>query len=303
MQKNCYYCKESNKIFLKSSNKNNNKKYNFASTEVNTFEGEKKPDLYFCRKCNLIYSEFIDRKFENNYLDVLDQIYIDQIENKKKYFNNLIKRIFNTIEKKNDVLEIGSYYGAFGSQIKNLVNNYTGLELSSHAANYARKEFKLNIQNKKINDFFKTNQKKFDIIFMFDVIEHLDDPDLILNLCSKNLKKNGRLIFTTMNMDSLFAKITGKYYPWIIPMHKFYFTDNSLKKYLIKNDIKIYKIIPDVRKVSLEYLLLKISQKIYFFKYIHKLISKSKFLKKLSIKFSLFDLNIYSAIKNWLILN
>ena len=106
--------------------------------------------------------------------------------------------------------------------------------------------------------------KKFDIIFLFDVLEHLDDPDTILNICSKNLKQNGKLVLSTMNMDSIAAKLTGKHYPWIIPMHKFYFTNKSVKNYLLKNHLKLDKIIRDVRIISLEYLFLKMSQKLIF---------------------------------------
>jgi len=115
------------------------------------------------------------------------------------------------------------------------------------------------------------------------------------NNCSKNLNQNGRLIITTMNMDSFFAKITGKYYPWIIPMHKFYFTNYSMKKYLEKNNFQLDKTVNDVRVVSLDYLFLKLSHKISIFKYLHRFIIKFNFLKNFKIKFSLFDINIYCA--------
>ena len=68
-------------------------------------------------------------------------------ENKKKYFSNLINKISNQIKKNDNVLEIGSYYGAFGSQIKEKVNSYIGIELSSYASKYAKENFNLNIKN------------------------------------------------------------------------------------------------------------------------------------------------------------
>ena len=80
-------------------------------------------------------------------------------------------------------------------------------------------------------------------------------------------------------------------------MHKFYFTDHSIKKILNRNNLNLDKILMDVRIISLEYLFLKISQKITFFKFIYKLLIKSKSIKDLSIKFTLFDINIYVASK------
>ena len=305
MKKNCYYCKKPSDLYLKAANettsawsyagKNNNNNINFASTEIYIEESELKPNLFFCKNCEIIFSELCDVNFEDNYKDVLDPIYIDQIENKKKYFSNLINKISNQIKKNDNVLEIGSYYGAFGSQIKEKVNSYIGIELSSYASKYAKENFNLNIKNQSISDFFKSNDKKFDVIFMFDVIEHLDNPDLVLKLCSQNLNQNGRLIISTMNMNSLFAKITGKYYQWIIAMHKFYFSDYSMKKYLNKNNLELDKIVNDVRIISLEYLFLKLSQKISIFKYFYKFLIKFNSIKNLKIKFSLFDMNIYCA--------
>jgi len=292
----CIYCKNKSKIYLNSSNNSIEKKINFTSTEILIEENEIKPNLFYCANCEIIFSEFCKNKFEENYRDVIDPQYINQIENKRLYFKNLINKISKYIKNTDDVLEIGSYYGAFGSEIKKRVKSYQGIELSKFASNYATKEFGLNISNKNIFSFLDDNKKKFDIIFMFDVIEHLDDPKEVVKICSNHLNKNGRLIISTMNMDSFFAKLTGKHYPWIISMHKFYFTDKSIKKLVNSNNLELNKIINDVRIITLEYLFLKISQKITFLKFLYKIILKLKFLKNIKINFSLFDINIYCAV-------
>ena len=295
LKKNCFYCKKPSDLYLRSATKNNNSNFNFSSSEIYTEESELKPNLFFCKSCEIIFSELCDINFEDNYKDVLDPLYIEQIENKKEYFNHLIDKISDQIKKNDNVLEIGSYYGAFGSQIKERVNSYTGIELSSYASKYAKENFNLNIKNQNIYDFFKHSNIKFDIIFMFDVIEHLDDPDLVLKICSENLNENGRLIISTMNMNSLFAKITGKYYQWILAMHKFYFSNDSMKKFLNKNNFELRKKINDVRIISLEYFFFKLSHKISILKYFYKFFKKFNSLKNLKIKFSLFDINIYCA--------
>jgi 2-polyprenyl-3-methyl-5-hydroxy-6-metoxy-1,4-benzoquinol methylase len=296
INKYCFYCKKISDIYLRSKNKNiSNNSINFASTELYVNKFEIKPNLFYCKDCEIIFSEYCDNSFQENYVDVLDPLYVDQIENKKKYFNNLINKISDQFESSDNVLEIGSYYGAFGSQIVKKVKSYTGIELSPHACEYAKRNFNLNIRNENIYEFFKQNRLKFDVIFMFDVIEHLDDPDLVLKLCANNLNSKGRLIISTMNMDSLFAKITGRYYQWIIPMHKFYFSNYSIKKFLNRNNLEIDRIINDVRIISLEYFFLKLSQKILLFKYFYKLLINFKSIKNLTIKFSLFDINIYCS--------
>ena len=132
---------------------------------------------------------------------------------------------------------------------------------------------------------------------MSDVIEHFSNPFKIIESINKMLKPNGVLIFTTYNMDSLYAKITGKNYHWILPFHLFYFSTKTLKSIFIENEIEIFKVINDSRNVSLNYLLNKLGMIFPKFKYIFLLINKIKILRNINISVNLFDLNIYIARK------
>ena len=187
-----------------------------------TSDVHEKPTLYKCTKCKLIFSEYVHSKFEEGYSYVEDKKYIQQIPYKQKYFDLYFSKIRSFIDKDHKVLEIGSYYGILGNIIKPHVKEYTGLELSKHAAEYSNENFGLNIANEPLVEFVKKNNK-FDIIIMNDVIEHLDDPFKSLQLIEKSLKSNGIFIFTTFNIDSIFPKILKSKYHWIMPMHKFYF--------------------------------------------------------------------------------
>jgi len=92
----------------------------------------RKPNLIKCKNCDLIFSELSNFKFEDGYQDVVDDLYIEQISYKKKYFEIVLSKIKKYLNKSKDVLEIGSYYGVFGSLISKHVKSYTGLELSKH---------------------------------------------------------------------------------------------------------------------------------------------------------------------------
>ena len=286
-----YHKKKESLILFKSSEKKN------AKLDVKcTSQTHDKPTLYKCGNCNLIFSEYIKKNFEEDYSKVEDVKYIDQIPFKKKYFELLLSKIKFFLNNEANVLEIGSYYGVFGNLIKPLVKNYTGLELSKHAAKYSENTYDLNIENESLNKFL--NKKHlFDIIIMSDVVEHLDDPFNIFKLIEKNLKPNGVLIFTTFNMDAFVPKLLGRKYHWIMPMHKFYFTNNTLKYSLNNNNMEIIKIKKDTRLISIEYLLYKLSILISGLNFLFRFLLKFDFLKKRTIKINLFDLNIYFAKK------
>ena len=268
------------------------KKINFNCT-TDTYE---KPSIYECVKCKIIFSELIlkidKNQIEKTYQDVVDNKYISQIEFKRYYFEKFINKIKRFINKDMNVLEIGSYYGVLGSVLKDKVKNYSGLELSTHASDYAKNNFDLNIYNETIESHLKKNIK-YNLIIMADVIEHFNDPFKVLSQINELLDQNGRLILTTFNIDSLYAKITGKNYHWIIPFHNVFFSNKTLEVFGKNNNLKLIKILNDPRYVSFGYLIEKLTFIFPRLSFVFKLFSQLKFLRNINVKVDLKDLKIY----------
>ena len=133
---------------------------------------------------------------------------------------------------------------------------------------------------------------------MNDVIEHLDNPFNAMNLIEKKLEPNGILIFTTFNMDAIVPKIMRGKYHWIMPMHKFYFSNTNLRYFLRINNMDLFKIKYDTKLTNIEYFFSKLSILFPNFKFIFQFFLKFNFLKKIKIKINLLDLNIYFAKKS-----
>ena len=294
----CPYCKSKDSFnILYKNDHNKEEKINFECTSHNFHNYKQcKPTLYKCKLCSLVFSEHIGVKFEDNYKVVVDFAYLNQFKFKKTSFTLFLEKIKNHLNKNCTVLEIGAYYGVLGKLIQPLVKEYTGLELSKHASDYSKNNSNLNIINQSIEEYSKNN-KKYDIIIMTDVIEHLDKPFELLSLIEKSLNKNGKLILSTFNFDSLFSKIMGKNYPWIIPMHKYYFSNTTLKNALTESKLELFDIQNDTRIISLEYLLQKFNILAPSFNFIFNFFLKFNFIKKIQVRINLFDLKIYFAVK------
>jgi len=298
MINSCPFCKKENspEILYEGGTKDN-KVINVECTSHNSEDIEQwKPTLYKCKSCKLVFSESIGVNLAEKYIDVIDQSYIDQIEFKKKTFELFFKKIKPYLNKELKVLEIGSYYGVLGNLINPHVKEYHGQELSTHAANYAKKNFNLNIITDQLEEYLKKNNK-YDLIIMTDVIEHLDNPFEVLTLIDKNLAEGGQLILSTFNFDSIFSKIMGKKYPWIIPMHKYYFSNTTINNCLDKSNLKLLDIQNDVRLISVEYLFQKFNVIFPPFKFVSDIFLKFKFIKNLTIKINLYDLKVYFCKK------
>ena len=114
--------------------------------------------------------------------------------------NQFDKRDVNNI----DVLDIGCGGGLICESLYNLGANVTGLDFSPNNIRVAKKHAKLKELN--INyvckDIEKVDlNKKFDLIILFEILEHLDNWQSLVNKIKKNLKKNGKIIISTINRN------------------------------------------------------------------------------------------------------
>jgi dolichol-phosphate mannosyltransferase len=217
----------------------------FACTSVSTVEIQ--PPLHLCLSCNLVQIPInmsVDTPV-SFYENVIDQKYKDHIEVKRKTFKNALKSIKpHIIEKKNknpdfELLDVGSYYGVFLDVLKKNNIKAIGVEPCKHAYDYSKNNCSQEVVNKSLSQYVNESNKTFHLITSWDVIEHLDDVDNYLKEICKLLKKDGVFIFSTIFIDSRFAKILGQYWPWIIPMHFSYFSKESIKAALENNNLEI----------------------------------------------------------------
>jgi SAM-dependent methyltransferase len=74
----------------------------------------------------------------------------------------------------------------------------------------------------------------FDVVTMWDVIEHVADPFGEMQQAYRLLKPGGLLVVHTMDIDSLFAQLMGDRWPWLMEMHIYYFSQHTLRGMLEK---------------------------------------------------------------------
>jgi len=84
----------------------------------------------------------------------------------------------------------------------------------------------------------------FDVIFAGDLIEHLSNPGMFLESCTRNLAHNGRVVLTTPNAFNLFniAEKFSKREPTVNKDHTCYFNSKTLKVLLEKNGFVVESI-------------------------------------------------------------
>ena len=139
-----------------------------------------------------------------------------------KYIKESIIRHFK-IKSKNiplkniNILDIGCGGGLISVPMKKLGANVVGIDASLKNINIAKTHSKKNnIKIKYISsspEKLKIN-KKFDILLMLEIVEHVDDFNFFIQQSSKFLKKNGLMFIATLNktLKSYVVAIIGAEY-------------------------------------------------------------------------------------------
>lgn len=130
------------------------------------------------------------------------------------------------------VLEIGSGIGLVGAYIrsKNEKIKYVGIEIDKETF-LKSQQLKLNTFN---GDFTEMNNLEgtFDAIMMWEVIEHLQDLKLFLELAYKKLNKNGKIILSTPHYNKIYNypdREKDRLYQNEPPIHINFFTEENIK--------------------------------------------------------------------------
>ena len=209
-----------------------------GSFACSSFDHAKYPDIYYCPECHNGFLDWLgkdDVQAESEkgiqlYEDVEDTEYIKNLPARFLTNQKLVEKYLPHFKGK-DVLEVGSYYGAFLSEVKKVAGSVTGIEPSKHAVNYLKEQhsdidvFQGTLE--RYVDQYVKEGKKFDTVVLWDVIEHVPDPILTLKNINKLLKPGGIVIFSTINIESSFSLILGPMWPWFMDMHYYYFSDRG----------------------------------------------------------------------------
>ncbi|TAJ08556.1 MAG: class I SAM-dependent methyltransferase [Nitrospirae bacterium] len=98
---------------------------------------------------------------------------------------------------------------------------------------------------------------RFDVITMFDVLEHVATPRTVLAEARRLLAPGGRLVIETPNMAGWMPRLMGKRHPWVRPPeHLTYFTPLTLRRLLDQGGFRVEQLHRSTKKVlTLDYVL------------------------------------------------
>ncbi len=196
-------------------------------------------------------------------------------------------KIIQSYKKSGTLLDVGCGPGVFLEMAKEVYDCY-GVDINFGHCQKAKEKGVLNIFNGTLKNA-KFENNFFDVIIALNVLEHIPSPMNELKEINRVLKKDGILMLEIPNIQSIWFKLFRKKWRQFLPDHYFYFSPDTITKYLQKTSFDVLKIGYDKKIFDLGYMVSRFS---LINRRLGKLFSKLIFQMKLNnrlIKFKMSD--------------
>jgi SAM-dependent methyltransferase len=201
------------------------------------------PGILKCAACGLVFADAhidadaLKQLYQQGYF--FGDEYLNYVDDKPFLQKNLSARVrtLRRFSTSGNLFEIGCAYGFF----LELAQKYwiaEGCDISDQACSYAREHG----QNAVCGEFMSLDVKenRYDVVALWDTIEHLARPDLYIEKASRILKTGGILCVTTGDIGSLMARMRKQRWRLIHPpTHLYYFNRATMERLLTNNGLEI----------------------------------------------------------------
>ena len=193
--------------------------------------------LFRCVRCALIFcpevpeSDARERYYDAGYFTDPEREYGDYLgeevvhRRQARYYLGVLRSMGITGGR---LLDVGCAAGFFLDEARQAGFEVTGCDLSGFAVTYASQVLGLDVVH---GDFLEVDlpRQSFDVITLFNVLEHLPDQRAASRRLSELLRPGGVLVLETWDYRALVARALGTHWhDWAPPFVLYYYTRRTL---------------------------------------------------------------------------
>ena len=206
-------------------------------------------EVMFNLEYDMLVTSPIPVDLENYYKS---EDYISHTDSKKSTLDKVYQSVKNyTLKRKlslinsfktegKNILDVGAGTGDFLNVCKNNGWNAVGVEPSIDARNIANEK---GVVLKE--DLFQIENKKFDVITLWHVLEHVEMLSDYISKLKELLSDDGRLVIAVPNHKSYDAKYYKEFWAaFDVPRHLWHFSQTSIHKIFSTEEMIVEKTIP-----------------------------------------------------------
>lgn len=202
------------------------------------------PPIVRCRNCGLVYANprWNSLMVRENYNVVEDPTYLEERDGRVLTFSRNLKPLEELVSnhsRTRRLLDVGCHIGVMVELAQKSGWDACGVEPSTWAAEQARAHG-LNVITGTLAEAALA-ENYFDVVTMWDVIEHLTDPAAEIDRVHRVLRPGGIFAVHTIDIESPFARLMGKRWPWLMEMHLYYFSPRTLGALLERHGFQVVR--------------------------------------------------------------
>lgn len=171
---------------------------------------------------------------------------------KRTFFRSILSSLSANV-KSGRVLDVGCASGYFLEEAREQGWDGWGVEYSPFAAGIAREKFGTRIFEGTLEQA-EFPDKSFELITMFDLLEHVTDPVIVLEEAGRILVNGGKILIVTPNVGSISARLMGHRWSHISREHLWYFDGKRLEQLLAETGFSVIACKPAVKLLSAKYI-------------------------------------------------
>ena len=231
-----------------------------------------------CRSCSLHYvnprpqAELIIE----SYSAAEDPTFVAQNQGRIHSFEKVLRKVL-TLERRQDgqgqrFLDIGCAGGASLVAAKACGFDPVGVEPSRWMADYGRRTYGVDIRDGILQPGMFP-EGTFDVITLWDVLEHNPEPKALLDMIRQLLRPNGLFVLSYPDFRSAIGRILGDRWPFWLSVHILYYDRSTIARQLATCGFRIERYIPYWPTLEFGYIVERATPYMPFLKPLHGVIS------------------------------
>lgn len=194
-----------------------------------------------CNHCSLVYANprWPSDAVLDAYTAVEDETYVEERAGRELTFQRHLRDMERIIGPADGraLLDVGAYIGVFVEMANAAGWSAQGVEPSYWASAEARQRG-LDVHTGTLASTHLPDES-FDVVTLWDVIEHFADPAAELEQANRLLRPGGWLVVHTMDIDAPIARLMGGRWPWLMDMHLYFFSTRTMNQMLAKHGFDV----------------------------------------------------------------
>jgi len=212
--------------------------------------------LVRCRRCGFKYvnPRLRGDLILGSYAAGEDPTYVSQMAARERTFAAALAGIERAHGGPGRLLDIGTAAGAFVAAAVGRGWRAEGCEPNRWMAEWGSRHYGIRIRPGTVFEQ-PYDEGSFDVVTLWDVIEHTLNPREMLERCRSLLRPDGLLVINYPDIGSWIARMLGRKWLFLTSVHLYYFDRGTIRRMLETTGFVPVEVRPHFQRLELDYIL------------------------------------------------